>query len=194
MQVVFILFFIFLNSISASAQVTDSTKSKDPDPKSETALKPVKPYHSPKKAAIMSAIVPGLGQIYNKKYWKVPLIYAGIAGLAYSYNLNQSKYISYRTAFKARVDTDSTTTSISDYDKYSNDNLYTLLQSYQRYRNLTVIGGALLYLINVVDASVDAHLFTFDVNDDLSFNIQPVLLNSVSRNEYTTGFSLSIKF
>lgn len=195
LQAVFILFFVSLYSLSGFAQVTDTTKTKNPDPKAETVpLKPIVPYHSPKKAAILSAALPGLGQIYNKKYWKVPVIYAGIAGLSYSFNLNQTKYISYRTAFKARIDNDSTTSSQAAYDGYSNDNLYTLLQYYQRNRNLTVIGGALLYLINIVDASVDAHLFTFDVNDDLSFHIQPVLINSVNRNEYTTGLSLSIKF
>ncbi|HEX8516294.1 MAG TPA: DUF5683 domain-containing protein [Bacteroidia bacterium] len=151
-------------------------------------------YHSPKKAAAFSAILPGAGQIYNKKYWKVPVMYAGFAGLAYSFQFNQSRYVQYRDALKFRLDDDEATTD-NYVDVYTDDQLTTLYQYYHRYRDLTVIGGAVLYLLNIVDAAVDAHLFTFNVSDDLSLNLHPALINTATiGNRYTTGMGLSIHF
>lgn len=141
----------------------------------------------------MSTIIPGLGQVYNKKYWKVPIIYAGIVGLGYAINGNQKKYIQYRNAYKYRIDEDPST--VDDFPKYSDENLNTLQKFYHRYRNLSVIGATLLYVMNIVDANVDAHMFTFDVGDDLSLNIQPALINNYANlNQYTTALSISIKF
>lgn len=201
---IFIFILLFLSTTSNFAQVKDTTlKSKNlkitsTDLKADS-LKETKPklqtkpvYHSPKKSALMSTIIPGLGQVYNKKYWKVPIIYAGLIGLGYSINANQSKYISYREAYKYRIDGDSLT--IDNYPKYSEENLNTLQQYYHRFRNLSVIGATLLYVMNIVDASVDAHMFTFDVGDDLSFHIQPTFLNIANAKNYTTGLSLNITF
>ena len=89
-------------TIKKEAIVIDSIKS------TVTIKKGVK--HSPRKAALLSTILPGAGQVYNKKYWKVPVIYAGAAGLAYSFQFNQSRYVKYRDAYKFRIDGDATTT------------------------------------------------------------------------------------
>ncbi|MCW3072848.1 MAG: hypothetical protein JWO44_2738 [Bacteroidetes bacterium] len=160
--------------------------------KAAVKKEPVK-YHSPKKAATFSAIVPGAGQVYNKKYWKLPIIYGGFAGLAYSFQFNQSRYVKYRDALKTRLDDDAST--VDPYiDIYNDDQLTTLYQGYHRYRDLTVIGGVALYLLNIVDAAVDAHLFTFNVSDDLSLNIHPALINTAGKNQYTTGIGFNIKF
>ena len=141
----------------------------------------------------MSAILPGLGQAYNKKYWKMPLIYAGFAGLIYSLNYNQKKFTNYRDAYKYRIDNDPST--VDNYvGIYRDNDLFTLQKAYNRYRDLSVIGTALLYILNIVDASVDAHMFTFDVGDDLSFHVQPTLINTAHINQYHTGISLNIKF
>ncbi len=183
-QFAFTFIFLFLSPISNFAQVKDTSLN------SKLQIKPT--YHSPKQSALMSTILPGLGQIYNKKYWKVPILYAGLAGLGYAINANQTKYIRYRTAYKYRIDGDPST--IDNYPKYSADNLNTLQQYYQRFRNLSVIGATLLYVMNIVDASVDAHMFTFDVGDDLSFHLLPTLINTTGINQYTTGLSLNIKF
>jgi len=176
--------FLFLCT-SVSAQVLNS------NPKSDTIkVKTITPYHSPKKAAIYSAILPGAGQFYNKKYWKMPIIYAGAVGLTYSFQFNQSHYVKYRNALRDRLNGNP-----DDYlGIYSEDQLSTLYQYYHRYRDLTVIGGLVLYVLNIVDAAVDAHLYTFNVSDDLSFNIQPTLINTYSKSNYTTGISLNIKF
>lgn len=149
--------------------------------------------HSPRKAALLSAVIPGAGQIYNKKYWKVPVIYAGAAGLGYAFSFNQAKYIEYRNAYKVRLINGPGT--LGNYPRYSDSDLSTLQKSYHRYRDLSVIGGVFLYFLNVIDATVDAHLFGFSVEDnDLAFQIQPTIINTAQLNQYTTGLSLSIKF
>jgi len=192
-----ITFLLFFTS-HVSAQVKDSslvTLSKDSLLKDTSSIVKinVKKIHSPKKAALLSAVLPGAGQVYNKKYWKLPIIYAGAAGLVYSLQFNQSRYVKYRDAYKYRIDDDATT--VDDYvGIYSDDNLNTLQQYYHRYRDLTVIGFAALYALNIIDASVDAHLFTFNVSDDLSLNVQPTLINTIGFYKYTTGINVSMSF
>jgi hypothetical protein len=155
---------------------------------SDSLLVKGKPAHSPKKAAIYSACLPGLGQVYNKKYWKVPIIYAGFAGLGYGFYFNHREFKTYRNALRYRYDDDPAT--IDNFPQYNDDNLVTLKNFYQRYRDLTVVGMVALYTLNVVDAAVDAHLFTFDVSDDLSMRIQPTMMM-----EFTPGIrcGLTIK-
>ena len=131
---------------------------------------------SPKKAAIMSACLPGLGQVYNHKYWKVPVIYAGFGGLIYGFTWNQSLFKTYRDALRIRYDGNAST--IDDFPAYSDDDLVTLKNYYQRYRDLCVIGMAALYTLQVLDAVVDAHLSSFNVSDDTSLNISPAVAPS----------------
>lgn len=192
---------MLLASAECKAQVkNDSIRKRDtiftvlpPDTAKAVVKKAPGKYHSPKKAAIFSAVVPGAGQVYNKKYWKLPIIYAGFAGLAYSFQFNQSRYVQYRDALKYRLDDDASTVDAYT-DIYDNDDLTRLFEGYRRYRDLTVIGGLALYVLNVVDAAVDAHLFTFNVSDDLSLNIHPTLIQTAGRNPYTTGIGFNIKF
>ncbi len=136
----------------------------------------------------MSALLPGLGQAYNKKYWKIPILYAGAGVLIYSINFANKKYSTYRTAYKLRVNGD---TSATNFPQYSEDNLLLLRDYYRRNRDLSVIISAFVYILNIVDASVDAHLFFFDVSDKLSFTI-------ASPGTYAgilpTGFKLQYKF
>lgn len=128
--------------------------------------------HSPKRAAVLSAVLPGAGQAYNKKYWKIPIIYGGFAGLAYAIRFNNQEYKIYKDAFKARLDGDESTTD-PFAGIYSENDLTTLKDFYRRNRDLSIIGTGLLYLLNIVDASVDAHLFNFNVNENLSLNVMP---------------------
>jgi Family of unknown function (DUF5683) len=153
---------------------TDSLKigvqndvAKTSQPKKELLIR------NPKKAAIMSACLPGLGQAYNKKYWKMPIIYAGFAGLGYGFYFNNKFYKKYRNGLRFRYDNDSTT--LDPYPNFSDDNLVTLKNYYQRYRDLCVIGAAALYTLNIIDAVVDAHLSSFDVSDDLTIQLRPGL-------------------
>ncbi|MEO6168770.1 MAG: DUF5683 domain-containing protein [Chitinophagales bacterium] len=141
--------------------------------------------HSPKTAGIASAIIPGLGQAYNKKYWKIPIIYAGLATAGYFIYYNYTIYNNFQKAYELRGDGD-TSTNLSSFnvwyitstetiyiDGYEDTQLSELSNIYRRNGDLSVIVAAGIYALNIIDAVVDAHLFHFDVGDDLSLNVQP---------------------
>ena len=146
-------------------------------------------HHSATKAIILSAVLPGAGQAYNKKYWKMPIIYAGLGVLIYSIDFNSKKYRTFKDAYIARTDSSALTTD--DYPRYTADNLRSLFQYYRRNRDLCYILTGAVYVLNVLDAYVDAELFYFDVSDDLSMNCSPFIMNSPQGN--TIG-GLSLRF
>jgi hypothetical protein len=147
--------------------------------------------HNPKLATIMSAVLPGAGQVYNRKYWKTPIIWAGIGACGYFIRSNHLFYKDYKDALIQRNDT-----SIKEPDKYfeiySTDQLITLQDQYRQNRDLLIIAASLVYVLNIVDALVDAHLFSFDVSDDLSFNWQPYYQYGVYTSN-TVGLNLQLK-
>ena len=133
-----------------------------------------KKKHSPLKATIMSVALPGLGQIYNGKWWKVPIIYGGFGGLIYSSVFNDLKCRTYKEAYLLRIDDDPAT--IDQFEgQFSDANLRELVSQYQRNRDLSLIFTGVLYVLNIVDATVDGHLKDFDVSDDLSLKIRPTI-------------------
>lgn len=132
-------------------------------------------HHSPKKASMYSALVPGTGQFYNKKYWKIPVIYIGLAASLYSAQQNQKDYETFRTAYQHRTDEDPNTVD-PFIGEYSDGNLLTLKNNHRNNRDLAYIICAGIYLLNIIDASVDAHLFKFNVSDDVSMKIEPKIL------------------
>ncbi len=143
--------------------------------KKDTVRPPMQP---PKRAAIMSACLPGLGQAYNHyklgvrySMIKIPIIYAGFGALGYGFFWNQRFVKDYRDALRTRYDGDSTTIDL--FPRYSDNDLVTLKNYYQRYRDICIIGFAAVYTLQIIDAAVDAHLSTFSVSDDLSLNIRP---------------------
>lgn len=165
------------------AQKTDSTFNAIPKPVSK---------HSPKLATLLSTALPGLGQIYNRSYWKLPVLYGGFVGLGYWVAQNQELYSRYFNAYKARIDNDPNT--VDDYvGKYTNDNLNVLQEYYHSYRDLALICVAGLYVINIVDACVDAHMFTYDVSENLSLQIQPTLIQQPGMAFSTAGLSFNFK-
>ena len=139
----------------------------------------IKKPHSPTKAAIMSACLPGLGQIYNRKWWKVPIVYAGLGGLGYMAYNNYYEYSSYRNAYKFKTSNHEEVT-LSQYElelanKYSDGQLQTYKDSYQRNFELFTIITVAWYGLNILDACVDGHLYSYDISDDLSLSIDPYL-------------------
>lgn len=155
--------------------LTDSTSEViEPDSLPKKALKP----HSPKKAAIFSAVVPGAGQVYNRKYWKVPVIYAGFGGLGYLFMKNNDQFRFYRDILVDRAD--SSAFYVDPLPQVSNEQIYSYREDFRRYRDLTFIGIFAIYIFNIIDASVDAHMFTFDVSEDLSMHVQPYMLPSTA--------------
>ena len=135
----------------------------------------------PKKAALYSAILPGAGQVYTKKYWKVPIIYGGLITSAYYINESNDFCQLYKSTYLNRLDGDFT-----DNLNYSDSDLRTLTEHYRRNREVSALLFTLTYILNIVDASVNAHLFDYDVSEDLSLHIQPVYFSK----ENASGFSL----
>jgi hypothetical protein len=169
---------------SARRTSSDTTATR----KNQHQVKDGEPEHSPKKASIYSAILPGLGQAYNKKYWKIPLVYGGFAAFGYFIGWNNKNYITSRHAYKDLTDDDPATDyymklkQIIYYDLKNASDLATLKQGllssqdyYRRNRDLLVIVTVAFYGLNIIDASVDAHFFDFDISDDLTLHLKPSL-------------------
>ena len=182
-------FYLFLlasllgsNSLIAQEKVEPLLVAKDTIKKVE--MNPL----APAKAAFYSAILPGLGQAYNKKYWKIPLVYAGIGAGVYYFSLNNVKYKKYRTAYKRRLAgyTD------DEFQYLDNARLISGQRFYQRNRDMSVLVIVGFYIINIVDANVDAHLMQFNVNDQLS--IRPDLYQNEINYKHNLGLSLNYQF
>src|SRR5690606_29960683 len=120
---------------------------------------------APSKAAFYSAIVPGLGQAYNKKYWKIAIIYGCLGTTLYVYSWNNKKYHQYRDAYKDRLAGREVTGELAELDQ---DRLIAAQRYYQRNRDLWLLITAGVYILNIVEANVDAHLMQFNVDDNLS--------------------------
>jgi len=127
---------------------------------------------SPAKAAFYSAVIPGLGQIYNKSYWKVPLVYAAIGTPIYFYIQNSKEYDRYLTAYKRRqqgyTDDEFYGNSSTGQPLLSTDGLRRGIQFYRRNKELSILIGIGMYALNVIEANVDAHLKQFNVDERLS--------------------------
>jgi len=180
----FIFVFIFLWSISGNAQEEVTLVTKD------TIQETINPL-APSKAAFYSAVVPGLGQIYNKKYWKLPIVYGGLAAGIYFYTWNNNKYHEYRDEYKRRLDG----TYDPHHPKYSgldNDRLIRAQKFHQRNRDLSALITAGIYILNIVDANVDAHLMQFNVNDNLS--LAPDIHQNQIDYKFNTGVKLTFNF
>ena len=135
---------------------------------------------APARAAFYSAVVPGLGQAYNKKYWKIPIIYAGMAAGIYFYKQNDDDYDRFRNAYKRRLAgyTDDEFYGDGDEPLISTDRLINAQKSSQKNKDLSIIVTVAFYLLNVIDANVDAHLRQYEVSEDLSlepnFEVNPM--------------------
>jgi hypothetical protein len=151
--------------------------------------------HSPNKAANLSAMLPGLGQVYNKQYLKVPVFYAGAAGLIYGIRWNNIQYKKYLNAY--RLDTDTSANTQSEFTGlYSVANLIVLKDFYRRNRDLSAIVLSLWYAANIVDAYVYAQFYNFDVSDNLSLNVKPYIYQPVftaQSGALATGLTLTLR-
>lgn len=146
---------------------------------------------APAKAAFYSAVLPGLGQAYNKKYWKIPIVYAGMATSVYFAVTNNNKYKDFRDEYKRRLNG---TANPNDpyYGVISDRRIIDAQRYHQRNRDLSIVITGLIYIINIVDANVDAHLMQFNVDDNLSITPQ-YKLNEIDKT-HNFGLSLNYKF
>lgn len=155
---------------------------------------------SPSKAAFYSAILPGLGQIYNKRYWKVPLVYGAIGTGLYFYITNKDQYHRYRNAYKRRLagfhddefyDIDGSGINEGNPD-VSMDALRRAQEYYQRYKDLSLLITIGLYALNIIDANVDAHLKQHNISDELT--LRPFIIPNDFNVGTTVGLSLNFNF
>ncbi len=128
--------------------------------------------HSPTKASILSAVIPGTGQIYNRKYWKAPIVWGGLGLSIYFIQENSREYHRYKDDYIAMTDNDPNT--VDEFNgRYSSDEILRVTDTYRKWRDLSYICLGAVYILNIVDASVDAHFVRFDVSPDLSMGIGP---------------------
>jgi hypothetical protein len=154
------LLFFLIGTVSLFAQAKEETVLVVKDTSKLQEIDPL----TPAKAAFYSAILPGLGQAYNKKYWKIPLVYGAIGTSLYFYIDNNNKYRDYRNAYKRRLE------GYND-DKYQfldESRLVAGQKFYQRNRDLSALFVVAFYALNIIDANVDAALIQFNVNERLS--------------------------
>ena len=176
---------LFLN-YSTFAQEAEVERRPAPEKK-------VKPDYSnlpkdPRKATLLSAILPGAGQVYNNKAWKVPLIYAGIMTDVYFIKFNNRRYQVFRQALFDFDDGIS-----NDFPNLNREALVRNVDYWRRNRDLCYLLIAGIYALNLIDANVDAHLSGFDVSDDLALGIEPHF-ERFSANNNSMGVSLKLKF
>ncbi|HWZ21901.1 MAG TPA: DUF5683 domain-containing protein [Cytophagaceae bacterium] len=159
-----------------------------------------KKWSRPKKTMIMAMILPGSGQAYNHKYWKLPILYAGIGAVVYFWTTNQKLYREFKNEYTTQsgILANNPTYQV-DYFSKATGNVYTSVDqlasdrdTYRRYRDMSIAGAVILYGISVLDAYVDAHLRDFDLNPDLSVSIKPMFYKN--NTNFVTGLSLSLNF
>lgn len=146
--------------------------------------------HSPKKAALYS-LFPGGGQIYNKKYWKIPIIYAGLGVSAYFMVWNHNEFKSYKEEAINRYNYGIT----ENYPELSDEQVLEAKEYYENNRNISFLVLLLVYFLNIVDATVDAHFFEYDVSPDVSFRAEPYIRPSEfhTTTPINAGITLSLK-
>lgn len=160
--------------------------------KKERYLNPL----APSKAAFYSAVLPGLGQIYNKRYWKVPIVYGALGAGIYAYTFYNGEYQRFRTAFKRRRAGFADDEFINVIPLPGDDRLERLQNAKQNERDLALLVTIIIYALNIVDANVDAHLKQFNINEDLSWdmNLQPYLEANPIDGNPNYGMSLTLTF
>ena len=167
---------------------------------SNDSIKPITPdsVHSVKLATIFSAVVPGAGQVYNhlampkgkkKAFWKVPLIYAGLGVTGYFMIQNNVMQKSLKTEYLQRESTNFTQTFNPKWEQYDQQGVVQLYEQHLNRRDLFILGFGIVYILQVVDAAVEAHFVRFDISEDLSLRISPTMFNN-----QTAGLRLSFNF
>jgi hypothetical protein len=196
MLVLFIL--AFRQESNAQELQNDTLKSVD------TVTIPEEEIHSPRKAALYSTMLPGLGQAYNRKYWKIPLVYGGFAAFGYFIGWNNNNFMISKNAYLDLTDDDENTNSYMnlkyiEYYDLSNpamvdrlkDGLIKRQNYFRRNRDLLVILTVAFYGLNIIDASVDAHFFNWDISDNLTMKWQPSFDQVYNQNLFSLNCTIS---
>lgn len=194
--------------MAGSVQDTTSTEEVSADAVEKLFWKP-----DPVKAVWMGTLFPGLGQIYNRSYWKLPIVYGGLMGCTYAIMYTNNQYLSYKEAYRS-IYYDIQHSSVSNSpdkpyiailpDGYTIDRmggvsayqkrLYEWQNTTRRYRDLSIAATVIVYALTLVDAYVDAQLFDFDISPDLSLNVQPDLYYDQIQRQRSAEVRLALSF
>lgn len=188
------------DTISFSMSNHKTAKKSPADSTQTTLYKP-----DPSRAIWLGCIVPGLGQVYNHKYWKLPLLYGGFAGLAYAISWNNRMYNDYKNAYLDITGNNPNATSylnlLTPYQRtqpidktWLTSAILTQVEVFRRYRDLSVICAVGLYALSIIDAYVDAQLYDFDVSPDLSMKIAPTLLQNQTQPGFNASLGMKLQF
>lgn len=179
-----VIFLFILGIVNGLAQTKTETALIAKDTLKPIEIDPL----TPAKAAFYSAVLPGLGQAYNKKYWKIPLVYAGLGTSLYFYLDNKNKYQDFRDAYKRRLEgyTD------DDYSYLDNSRLIAGQKFYQRNRDLSALFVVGFYVLNIIDANVDAALKQFNIDENLS--VKPRIYPDNRTLKTNVGLTLNYNF
>jgi hypothetical protein len=196
--IIFLIHFFFLTSQNRAA--AQDTLAFGKDQRREMTV-------SPMRATMLAAALPGLGQIYNRKYWKVPFVYAGFGGVGYAIAFNSKQYNRFTRAYIDFTDgipeTDSYLKVIRGAESgqinfedpsvasWIQDQLLRQVDYYRKYRDLSYFGVAAWYLVTILDANVDASLFYYEVDENLNLTVFPSPLPAY--NSYALGLNVSLK-
>ncbi|WP_072878247.1 DUF5683 domain-containing protein [Salegentibacter echinorum] len=184
-------FFLLFFAWTISAQQQDSLMVEEPVARDTISKdKDYKPYNAlaPAKAAFYSAVLPGLGQAYNGRYWKIPIVYGGLGVGIYFYIKNDDQWNRYRDAYKARL----AGREDEFLGRLSTDALIRAQEVYRKNKEISILVTAGIYVLNIIDANVDAHLQQFNVSEDLTLKPNMRMDNYTGKSQY--GLSLNYKF
>ena len=188
MRTIFAFFTVLLISYSAGqAQHIDSLYNERDTLLAQESVDYSKRF-DPRKASLYSAILPGLGQAYNKKYWKIPFVYGGFTALGLTINFYHKHYTNFRTDLFAEIDDNPSTRNLSGYNEQQ---LRRLIERSRRERDFYIIISGAFYLIQIAEAHINAHLKEFEINPELKVQVQPTLRYTEGFN---SGFLLTFKF
>ncbi|MCX7550036.1 DUF5683 domain-containing protein [Xanthomarina sp. F2636L] len=191
-----VFFLVFcLSTVAQEDKKKDKKKNENNIPTEELVVEagsiiqdPIDPL-SPARAAFYSAVLPGLGQAYNKKYWKIPIVYAGLGVGLYFYIDNNKEYNRYRDAYKRRL------AGFEDdefFGTVTTDGLQEAQKNFGRNREISLLVTIAIYALNIIDANVDAHLLQYNVDDNLS--LKPHYKLNEYDNTGDLGLTLNFKF
>jgi hypothetical protein len=197
MKTLFLVLFAMVTMLTASAQDSVAVSSQDSliiEGRDTLLLKSYATRYDPRKALLYAAVVPGLGQIYTKKYWKLPLVYGGMIAIGYAINFYQDGYTTYKAKLYYNLENGATQDDQSiPPDTYTTGNYRKIVDQYKRERDFMIILMGGVYLLQMIDAHVDAHLKEFDLNPKLQLSVRP----TVEQNDLIgrqSGISLVLKF
>ena len=185
----------------AQTEGTDSAKAVLPhklkaDTLAETSVdtNSIQPTsRNPKRAALMSAVAPGLGQVYNQRYWKLPIVYAGLGATGFLIFQNRSQYLALKRAYVQDINVSDG--DVSEYydQNYSLADLQSEAERFQTNMEYSAVAFLAVYLMQIVDAAVDAHLYYFDVSEDLSLQWTPTIHHTAMSGP-VNGVSIALTF